>query len=742
MRDRFKSKKGFKHKQKQKNNNSEKNVRSEKRSSFESKYKKDLRYSRYFRRPKEDNGGFRGPKFKKEQKRDFGSRFDREKFKRNNTRKNFVAEKKSGEVQMNSRGFGFMLCRPDDFFIPPHLTRGLMNGDYIEAEVDMKTKEVLSLELKKRGLKQFIGTYHAGFSGRFVEFSEKNSKVEMLIEERPNIPGLRHEDKVLAEVIAYTPTLKGRILRTFGSKLAPKLDTLSVVVRHQWPQEFSDEVIKYAEETSKEKQEKAKNSDYSGRRDLRKKHFVTIDGRDSRDFDDAVCVDKTQSGYVLYVAIADVAEFVEPGSVLDKAAFERSTSVYFPEWVIPMLPESLSNGTCSLRPNEEKLTLTCEIHYDHFGNRKSYKVYESVIESHRRCVYEDVQKEFESGDEFWKVPFELYAKIKETRKKKGTLDLDLPESKVVLDENGDTIDIKRRERVDAHKLIEEFMIAANESVTEIMIKAHWPFVYRVHEPPSKDAIEKFVLFAQTFGLKPKFGNGDDPKLFSIFLNSLDGEKSRLTLFYMLLRSLKQARYEVENRFHFGLASKAYTHFTSPIRRYPDLMVHRLLKRYLSHERLTEQNRNNLISDLHEQCEHCSKYERKADELARTVEKVKKARFMEKHYGKIFKARISNVFESGLFVELEEVFVEGLVPVRELEGDFFKYIETKHMFKGKRSGKKYKIGDDIKVSVLKIDLDQGLIDFTLSENLSKNVNQKDDRGLVDVDGEIHGVDSEK
>lgn len=621
-----------------------------------------------------------------------------------------------GEVQKNSRGFAFLLHKPEDYFIPAHMASKLLTGDSIKAWIDSRSKEVLKLETVKRQIKSFIGTYEANFDTRIVVLSDRTMREEVYIRERPAIQGLRHLDKVLVEITKYEPKLEGRIVRTFGKELAPKFDTMAVVVRSQWPQEFSEQASQEAERLSKEIQEQAAAAGYEGRKDLREKPFVTIDGKDARDFDDAVLVEKTKAGYVLYVAIADVSEFVRPETKLDEEAYGRATSVYFPEWVIPMLPEALSNGACSLRPNEEKLTLTCEMHYDEQGRKRSTKVYESVIRSHRRCIYEDVQKEFEAGEEFWKVPYELFRLIKASRHKRGSLDLDLPEAKLVLDENSDTIDIKKLERVDSHRLIEEFMIAANESVTEIMEREGWPFVYRVHEPPQTEALERFERFAVALGLKPNLGGGTDPKMFARFIDSLKENPYAQTLYYLMLRSLKQARYEPVNLKHFGLASQAYTHFTSPIRRYPDLMVHRILKRYVRRKQFGDGQLEEFMDYLVEACEHCSKRERKAEELDRTVIKVKKARFMAKHIGEEFEAKITNCNENGVFVELAQWFIDGLVPIDELGGDYFEFIEQRMMLKGKRTGKKYRIGDTIRVSVLRVDVDNGYVDFTLAENL--------------------------
>lgn len=619
-----------------------------------------------------------------------------------------------GEIQKNAKGFAFLLHKPEDIFIPPQFARKLLTGDVVEVQMNTRSRDIYDVEIVSRALKAFIGTYEANFDRRIVLLSDRTMREEVVIKERPAVEGLRHGDKVQVEITRYEPHLEGRIVRTFGAALAPKFDTLAVVVRSQWPQEFSTQAQNEAARLSEEIQVEAAASGYRGRKDFREKPFVTIDGKDARDFDDAVLVEKTSSGYVLYVAIADVSEFVRSGTQLDEEAYGRATSVYFPEWVIPMLPEALSNGACSLRPHEEKLTLCCEIHYDHNGKKRSSKVYEAVIRSHRRCIYEDVQREQGQGLEFWKHPYELYQLIRLSRNKRGSLDLDLPEAKIVLDENSDTIDIRKTERLDSHRLIEEFMIAANESVTEIMEREGWPFIYRVHEPPKPEALERFERFAMALGLKPKLGDGTDPRMLARFIDTLKENPYATTLYYLMLRSLKQARYDPVNLKHFGLASQAYTHFTSPIRRYPDLMVHRILKRYVRHKAFGGEELAKVEEYLLDACDHCSKQERKAEELDRIVTRVKKARFMNRHLGEEFEARVTNVNEKGLYVELSTYFVDGLVAIDELGDDYFEFNEQRMMLTGKRTGKKYRIGDIIRVAVLRTDLDNGYVDFTMAE----------------------------
>jgi ribonuclease R len=629
-----------------------------------------------------------------------------------------------GEIQKNPKGFAFLLQKPEDFFISPELAQGLVTGDQVKAWVNPRNKQVLKIQVLEHTLKQFIGTFLDQGSKCSVVFRERTAEIHVPVERPAASLSIRPNDKVLVEVTQYEP-MKAKIIQGFGEKLAPRLDTFSIVVRSGWPQKFSAQAEADAKRLSEQIQAEQKASNYRGRKDLRDKPFVTIDGADARDFDDAICVERTSAGFVLYVAIADVAEFVREGTMLDQEAYGRATSVYFPEWVIPMLPEVLSNGSCSLRPNEEKLTLTCEMHFDELGAKKSAKFYESVIESKRRCIYEDVQKEADSANPFWTTPYALFDLLRKRRFARGALDLELPEAKVILDAEGNTTDIKRLDRVDAHKLIEEFMIVANESVTEIMEREKWPFVYRIHEPPVADAMERFLGFASALGVKAHIDLSAKPRQFALFLETIKDKPYATTLSYMLLRSLKQARYENQNLKHFGLASKAYTHFTSPIRRYPDLIVHRLLKMHSRRQVLNEHFKRELNSKLAEQCEHCSKLERKAELLDRQVVKIKKARFMANYYGEIFSARVSNVSDAGIYVELDRFFVDGLVPIDQIGGDYFVFHEDRFMLRGKRTGRRFRIGDSVKVMLLKVDTENGFIDFTLPQEGEKkpNANRK-------------------
>lgn len=629
-----------------------------------------------------------------------------------------------GEVQKNRKGFAFLLQRPEDIFIPPDFASALLSGDVVKVWYDRKRKEVLKLETVSRGVKAFIGTYMRQNSQHFVELRDRTMselvQVGAPVKTDPKQSQIREGHKVMVEIVSFLPKLKGRIIEDYGPKLAPKFDTLAVVTRSQWPQEFSVEAQSEATEASLSIIQSATDAlgKAGGRRDLRDRPFVTIDGKDARDFDDAVLVEKTKSGFVLYVAIADVAEFVKQGAPLDQEAFSRTTSVYFPDYVIPMLPEALSNGACSLKPREDRLVLVSEMHFDLSGKKRSTRVYEGIISSQRRCIYEEVEEEAKKGDPFWEAPYELYRILKKLRIERGTIDLDLPEAKIILNEAGETIDIRKADRLDAHRLIEEFMISANESVTETMEREGWPFVYRVHEPPQGEALERFSRFAQALGLRFEMKEEMTPKSMAKIMESILDHPLSSVLSYLLLRSLKQARYESVNAGHFGLASKAYTHFTSPIRRYPDLMVHRILKRFVHRKSYEGDELEDFRDYLFAACDHCSKFERKGDELARTVERVKKARFMANHLGEVFNARISNASNAGLYVELENWFIEGLVPIDEIGNDYFEFDDEKIMLFGKRTGRKFKIGDKLSVTVLRCDVDQGQIDFTLQSGSEK------------------------
>ncbi|MGZ3710222.1 MAG: ribonuclease R family protein, partial [Bdellovibrionota bacterium] len=455
-------------------------------------------------------------------------------------------------------------------------------------------------------------------------------------------------------------------------------------------------------------------SDLEDREDLRELPFVTIDGADARDFDDAVCARKMPNGQLrLWVAIADVAHYVRPGTALDKEAYERATSIYFPHRVLPMLPERLSNGICSLNPNEDRLAMVAEIDFDITGRKIKHRVLEAVFRSQHRCVYETLQQFFdrpENGHEYnpkvresLTLLFDLYKKLHHLRIQRGSIDLNLPEAKVKVNkESGEVDTIIRTERLDSHRLIEEFMIVANETVSEIMVEHKQAFIFRVHETPEEDAVKRFMDVARTLQVRinEKWIDDINPITYQKILRAIEENPASRVLNFLMLRSMKQAFYTTENLKHFGLASQAYSHFTSPIRRYPDLMVHRLLKSFI-HKSKKEAlaAKGSVAKDLDEAAAHCSKQERVATDAERELIRIKQVRYAERHLGEEHTGTVVGINAKGAFVELTDVFVEGFVPIERLGSDFT-FNETLFHLRGKRSGLVIQVGNKIDVQIVR------------------------------------------
>jgi ribonuclease R len=463
----------------------------------------------------------------------------------------------------------------------------------------------------------------------------------------------------------------------------------------------------------------------TGRTDLRGLTTVTIDGERARDFDDAVSIERRPDGKImLWVHIADVSFYVPWDSLLDREAYNRGTSVYLPDRVIPMFPEKLSNHICSLNPREDRLTLTAEMLFDTEGNRLNYKIYESVINSNERMTYTLVKKILEDQEagpteryrgliESFHLMKELCLKLRAKRTKRGSIDFDLPEPEIIIDLQSKTIDIVIAERNIAHQIIEEFMLAANETVAQHMGSKELPFIFRVHESPSEDKILDFNEFISGIGYSHKV-DPQQPKTFQKLLKTLEGKPEETLINQLLLRSMKQARYSTENLGHFGLASQHYTHFTSPIRRYPDLIVHRLIKETSKKHRIKEERSSQLAMTLQDIAKRSSERERVAMEAEREVVELKKLEYMQDKIGAEYDGVISGVVAFGFFVELEEILVEGLVRMTSIHDDFYRFEEKGHRLVGDRLHKSYRLGDKVRVRVFSVDMEKRKIDFTLAE----------------------------
>ena len=462
----------------------------------------------------------------------------------------------------------------------------------------------------------------------------------------------------------------------------------------------------------------------AARTDLRNLPIVTIDGEQARDFDDAVCVRKTNGRYELFVSIADVAYYVRPGTAIDQEAYSRATSVYFPDRAIPMLPEVLSNGICSLNPNEDRLTKTVAMEINSKGEVVHSRFFNSVIRSHERMTYTAVRRILVDkdsacleryrnlGDQF-KLMEELALLIYENRRARGNLDFDLPEAEIILDIQGMPENIVRAERNIAHRIIEEFMIAANEAVARHLKAQDLPLLYRVHEGPDAEALEAIAPFLLSLGYRlPMKREPITPPEIQRLLEACRGKPEEKVINHVLLRAMKQAHYQPENIGHFGLASICYTHFTSPIRRYPDLMVHRMLDRALQGDKLKPSERDELEKYLQEAGKHTSQRERNSMDAEREMVDLKKAQFMMDKLGEEFAGVITSLANFGFFVELDAHFVEGLVRVSTLTDDDYHYYEKEYVIKGSRHGRKFRLGDAVRVKVVRINAFRSEIDFGL------------------------------
>jgi ribonuclease R len=516
----------------------------------------------------------------------------------------------------------------------------------------------------------------------------------------------------------------GRIVEVLGWPDDPDVEVLTVIRKYELPADFPADALAEAREIGG-----IAPGDLTGRTDLREQATVTIDGETARDFDDAVSVRRDANGAIrLWVSIADVSHYVKPGSPLDREAYLRGTSVYFPDRCLPMLPEELSNGICSLKPGEDRLTLTAEMLFDAEGHRLQADFYPSVIRSMSRLTYTQVARVLEKGEvavlgektslaDDLRLMEELARRLMARRHSRGSLDFDLPEPEIVIDTTtGDTISILRSERTIAHRLIEECMLAANEAVAGHLERNDMPTLFRIHEPPSPEKIKAFAELAAGFGhLLSLDGDSVNGTELQRLLEGTAGRPEELTLNRVLLRSMKQARYAAENLGHFGLAALTYTHFTSPIRRYPDLVVHRILKALIA-GRPSGAERDRLAAYLPETGLHTSKRERVAMEAERELVELKRLQFMRERVGDEFSGFVTGVTGNGLFVELTEFFVEGVIPVTSLDDDYYQFVERLHALVGRNTRRLFRIGDRVTVLVASVSIDRRQIEFSLIEHV--------------------------
>lgn len=647
-------------------------------------------------------------------------------------KKQVKTERKKGQYYTGTfishpRGFGFLEIpeEEEDIFIPEESVGTALHGDTVQIIVkkdgkDGKRCEGEVVKVLERGTREVVGTYQQCDGFGFVVTDNQRFLKDVFIPAGKSLTA-EDGDKVLAEIKDHgnkRRSPEGKIIEILGKPGECGVDVLCVAKSYELPMEFPEKVAKQAERIK----ETLNEGDFYGREDLRDVVMVTIDGEDAKDLDDAVSLTKDEEFYHLGVHIADVSNYVQYNSALDKEALKRGTSVYLADRVIPMLPKKLSNGICSLNAGEDRLALSCLMDIDKKGRVVSHRIVESVIHVKERMSYTDVKKILLQEDEelakryeellpmFFQMK-ELSELLRNRRKKRGAIDFDFPESKLVLDERGKVIDIYPYEQNIATQLIEDFMLAANETVAEEYCMLGLPFVYRTHENPDMEKMETVLEMVHQAGIKVKKGKETiTPKEIQKILKELEGMECEPFFARLILRSMKQAKYTVEDTGHFGLAAKYYCHFTSPIRRYPDLQIHRIIKETLR-GKMTEAKIQHYRGILEEVARQSSAMERRAEEVERETIKMKKAEYMKQHIGEAFEGTVSGVTEWGFYVELDNT-VEGLVHVNSLTDDYYSFDKDRYCLVGDMTGRTYTMGQRVKVWVENADENTKTVDFKI------------------------------
>ena len=628
----------------------------------------------------------------------------------------------------NAKGFGFVEIegRAEDLYVPEGMVNNAFHMDRVQVELlpgkRGKRQEAVVRKILERGSRQIVGTYEQSSSFGFVIPDNGKIGTDIFVAKERS-KGAADGHKVVVELISYGDERhkpEGKVVEILGHINDPGVDIMSIIRGFDLPMEFGEKVMNQAERIP----DGVSEADMAGRMDLRDVQMVTIDGEDAKDLDDAVSLSKEGTLYHLGVHIADVSNYVQENSALDREAVERGTSVYLVDRVIPMLPHKLSNGICSLNQGVDRLALSCLMTIDEKGNVTDYQIAESVIRVDRRMSYTSVKKILEDRDEqecreyeslvpMFEQMAELASILRQKRHKRGSIDFDFPETKILLDEAGHPVDIRPYERNTATKLIEDFMLIANETVAQHFFWLELPFVYRTHDRPDPEKIMKLSAFIHNFGYHVKLtGEEIHPKELQKLLDKIADTEEETLISRLTLRSMKRASYTVECTGHFGLACQYYCHFTSPIRRYPDLQIHRIIKDQLR-GRLREERLAHYAERLPEVAKHSSKAERRAEEAERETDKMKKAEYMEDHVGERYEGVISGITQWGIYVELPNT-VEGLVHVSALAGDFFYYNEETYEMVGRDTGKTYKLGQRITVQVKGADRLAGVVDFIIPE----------------------------
>ena len=637
------------------------------------------------------------------------------------------ADVKVGKYMATQRGFGFVRVEgeDDDIFIPGSYTKSALDGDTVQVLVkkeggEGKRREGQVLNILERGNSVLVGTYTRSRNFGFVTPDNQKFTKDIYVAKAES-KGAVTGHKVVVEITDFGDEQRkpeGRVLEILGHVNDPGVDILSVIKAYGLPEEYPDDVMKQIENIPDEVEEKEK----AGRADFRDLQTVTIDGEDAKDLDDAITISKEGNMYHRGVHIADVSQYVTEGSPLDKEALKRGTSIYLVDRVIPMIPHKLSNGICSLNQGVDRLALSCMMDINEKGEIVKHKICESVINVTRRMSYTSVHKIIEEKDEaerkeyeelipMFELMYELADILQARREKRGSIDFDFPEAKIILDEKGKPIDVKEYERTQANRIIEEFMLAANQTVAEEYFWNELPFVYRTHETPDMEKIQNLALFIENFGYTLKIKEDEiHPKEVQKLMRSIAGKPEEGLIGRLALRSMKQARYTTECEGHFGLALKYYCHFTSPIRRYPDLQIHRIIKENI-HGGMKDKRIDHYQKILPEVAEQTSALERRADDAEREVEKMKKAEYMEQFVGKDFEGTISGLTTWGMYVELPNT-IEGMIRVADIPGDYYYYDEDLHRMVGEQTGKVYKMGEPLRIIVAGVDKLTRTIDFVL------------------------------
>lgn len=634
----------------------------------------------------------------------------------------------AGTLDGNEKGFGFVVIKDksrSDVFIPAENMNGAMHGDKVIATITRrqegsKREEGEIIRILERVNKTIVGTFEDNKNFGFVVPDNHKIGYDIFIpKSRTN--NAKTNQKVVIEITTWPEARRnpeGKVVEILGYLEEKGTDILSIIRQFNLPEEFPNKVQDAANNIEQEVEpEEARR-----RVDLRHLNTFTIDGFDAKDIDDAVSIEIKENGnYYLGVHIADVCHYVKEKSTLDKEALQRGNSVYLIDRVIPMLPKELSNGICSLNPNVDRLSLSVMMEIDKKGKVVDHEIVEGLINSKQRLVYDDVSDLLENDDEEAKKKLSPVAKdlkhmeelchiLYEKRQSRGSIDFDFPEAKIILDEKGIPVEIRKEDRRIANRLIEEFMLVCNETVAERFFWADVPFLYRVHDEPSAEKILAFSKLIHNFGYVLKGQQEIHPKELQLLIQDIKGKKEETLISTLLLRSLKKAIYTNEPGIHFGLAAQYYSHFTAPIRRYPDLVIHRIIKSYLN-GKLSQQVQGKLEVTLPEIAEHTSMTERRAEEAEREVEDMKKAQYMTKHIGEEFEGIVSSLTNFGLFIQLENT-IEGLVHFSNMLDDYYHFDEERYHIIGERTNRQYKLGDTVKIRVLDANVMKRNIDFEL------------------------------